>query len=166
MRPLPAKQPSRAALLSVCGHAVLLALLMLVRTGDRPLSDEGSFINAVIVPRAAEMPTASVSEAVVAPETETPRMPAPGVPQTPPTPRAREQRVVSPPAPTVEPDEPAPPSSPPESESTPAEAVVDVAPASTEPAQSPEDAVARAEEHHRRLAAHYAGRPSHLLEPA
>ena len=146
MRPLHAKQPSRAALLSVCGHGVLLASLMLVRTGDRPLSDEGSFINAVIVPRAAEMPTAPVAEAVVAPEAETPRVPAPGVPQTPPTPRASEQRVVSTPSPTVEPDEPAPPSSPPDSESAPAPtAVVEVAPDPTEPAQSPEDAVARAE---------------------
>jgi len=138
MRPLHAKQPSRAALLSVCGHGVLLASLMLVRTGDRPLSDEGSFINAVIVPRAAEMPTAPVAEAVVAPEAETPRVPAPGVPQTPPTPRASEQRVVSTPSPTVEPDEPAPPSSPPDSESAPAPtAVVEVAPDPSEPAQSP-----------------------------
>ena len=165
MRPLPAKQPSRAALLSVCGHAVLLALLMLVRTGDRPLSDEGSFINAVIVPRAAEMPTASVSEAVVAPETETPRVPAPGVPQTPPTPRAREQRVVSTPAPAVEPDEPAPPSSPPESESTPAQAVVDVAPTSIEPAQSPEDTVARAEVADTAPSATAPSAPRRALEP-
>ncbi|HJR69436.1 MAG TPA: hypothetical protein VKA43_05310, partial [Gammaproteobacteria bacterium] len=141
MRPLHAEQPSRAALLSVCGHGVLLALLMLVGTGDRPISNEGSFINAVIVPNAAEVPTASLSDAAIAPETETTRAPAPAVPQTPP-PRTSEQRVVSAAAPTVEPDEPAPPSAP--TEPAPA-TVVEVVADSTEPAQGAEEALAHAE---------------------
>ncbi len=148
MRPLHAKQPSRAALLSVCGHGVLLALLLLVRTGDRPVSEEASFIAAVIVPRAAEIPAAPVSDAPVALEAETPRVPAPANGETRPAPRASEQPVVSTPAPTAEPVEPAPPSAPsaPEPESGPAPvAVDDVVPDSAAPAQEPQEAVVRGE---------------------
>jgi hypothetical protein len=143
MRPLHAKQPSRAALLSVCGHGVLLALLTLVGTDDRPISNEGSFINAVIVPSAAERPAAPFTEAAAATEGEASREPAPAAP---PTPRAREQRVVHTPAPTVEPPEPAPPTSPPEAESASAPAaVVEVVPSPTEPVQVVAETVARAE---------------------
>jgi len=165
MRPLHAKQPSRAALLSVCGHGVLLALLTFVGTGGRSISNEGSFIDAVIVPSAAEVPAASLSDAVIAPETETPRAPAPAVPQTPP-PRASEQRVASAPAPTVEPDEPAPPSAPTESEPPPATAtVVEVVPESTEPAQDPEDAAGRTEAADTAPAVAPAASPRRTLEP-
>jgi hypothetical protein len=138
MRPLHAKQPSRAALLSVFGHGVALAALTLVGTGDRPISDEGRYIEAVILPRAQDLPVAPLAES---PAAETPRTPAPPAPETPPTPRASEQRVART-APSVEPVDAAAPNAPAEPE---AAAVAETAPDLIEPEQSPEETVARTE---------------------
>jgi hypothetical protein len=137
MQPRHAKS-SKAAWLSVGAHGVLLALLAVVGTGDRPILDEGSFINAVIVPRAPELPVAPRADS---PATETPRAPAPAA-ETPLPPRPNEQRVVRA-APSAEPAESAAPSAPPEPvtppvvEQEPEERVAHVEPVDTAPAVAP-----------------------------
>lgn len=136
MRPLHAKQPSRAALISVCGHGLLLALLLFVGTGDRLSSDEAAFIDAVIVPRAAEAPLLDAAAAATA---ESPPAPAPAVAPAPPVPL---QRVVRSPTAPVEPASPAPTRAEPAAEPA---LTVDAALAPVAPNTGPQDDVARAE---------------------
>jgi hypothetical protein len=143
MRPLCIEQPTRAALLSVCGHGALAALLVLLGTGDRRIPHEGILIDAVLVPRLAEPPAAPLSEAVVAPEAEEPRATTPSAP-TPAAPRANEPRLARVPAPTVAPVDPPP--DVPESGSAPAHLPVgDVAPELPGPTPAGEHPVAHAE---------------------
>jgi outer membrane biosynthesis protein TonB len=153
VRPLHTLQPSRAAVVSVCGHGALLAALVLIPPAERPAPTPTPIITAEIVPLEPAAREASPPQAEQALEPAAERVahaptPAPVAPEPAPEPQPEPQPPAPPvvPPPTSEPPQQsaeavAPPPAAPPAESEPA-----VAPPSPEAAPETPVAVAAAEE--------------------